>query len=129
MPSMDAAASGPRSDGSRFMETTMKSISSVIKSGLICGTALVASAASSLAADIDYSRYFKSSTALSAISSAVSILEPCEKPIQFSEQVEKDSVTFSASCPSSDGEAITVKLSFQRDESGNLFPDSFDYAN
>ena len=35
----------------------MKPISSVIKSGLICGTALVASAASSWAADIDYSRY------------------------------------------------------------------------
>jgi hypothetical protein len=111
------------------METTMNPNSSTFKGAVICATVFLASAAPSWAADVDYSRYFKSSTALSAVSSAISILEPCEKPISFSEKVDDDIVTFSASCESSDGEAITVNLTFQRDESGDLFPDSFDYAN
>ena len=104
-------------------------ISNPYKGAVICAAVFFASAAPSWAADVDYSRYFKSSTALSAVSSAISILEPCEKAISFSEKVEDDIVTFSAKCESSTGEAITVNLTFQRDESGDLFPDSFDYAN
>jgi hypothetical protein len=111
------------------MEKTMTSISSLIKGGLICGSMLVAATTSANAADVDFSRYFKSSAALSAVASAVSILEPCEKPVKFAETVEEATVKLKATCPASDGEAITVELSFQHDEAGNLFPDAFDYGN
>lgn len=108
----------------------MKPVSSLLMGALVCGTAIAASTVASVAADkIDFSRYFKSSTSLAAVSSAVSILEPCDTPIAFSEDVDKESVTLTAVCKSSDGESISVKLSFQRDESGHLFPDSFDYGN
>ena len=103
-------------------------ISSPFKGAMICAAAVLVPAAS-WAADVDYSRYFKSSTALSAVASAISILEPCENPISYAEKVEDDSVTFSATCKSSGGEAITVNINFQRDETGELFPDTFDYTN
>jgi len=111
------------------METMMNPVKNLLNSGLICGTLLVAATSSGFAADVDFSRYFKSATALSAVASAVSILEPCEKPIKFSEKVENDSVTLTATCPASDADSITVNISFQKDESGTLFPDSFDYGN
>ncbi len=107
----------------------MTSIPSLLKSGVISSTVLVLVATSANAADVDYSRYFKSSAALSAVASALSILEPCEKPIAFSETTEESAVKLKATCPATDGEAITVELSFQSDEAGNLFPDSFDYGN
>lgn len=107
----------------------MNPIKNLLKGGLISCPLLVAATTSSFAADVDFSRYFNSATSLSAVASAISILEPCEKPIKFSEKVETDSVTLTATCPASDGEAITVNLSFQKDESGTLFPDSFDYGN
>lgn len=107
----------------------MISISDLLKGGLICGSILVVATTSANAADIDYSRYFKSSTALSAVASAISILEPCEKPVQFSETVEDTSVKLKATCPATDGDPITVELSFQKDDAGNLFPDTFDYGN
>lgn len=129
MPSIGAASSSFRLNSSRIMETTMNPISSPFQGAVICAAIILASAVPSWAADVDFSRYFKSSTALSAVSSAISILEPCEIPISFSEKVESDTVTFSATCQSSAGEAITVNVNFQRDESGDLFPDTFDYAN
>lgn len=107
----------------------MNPIKNLLRGGLICGSLLVAATTSGSAADVDLSRYFKSSTALAAVASAVSILEPCEKPIQFSEKVEAEAVTLTATCPPSDGDAISVNVSFQMDESGTLFPDSFDYGN
>ena len=107
----------------------MTSIPSLLKSGVFCGAALVLAATSANAADTNYARYFKSSAALSAVASAISILEPCEKPIQFSEKTEDSTVKLKATCPATDGDAITVELSFQSDEAGNLFPDSFDYGN
>ncbi|MBU2581948.1 MAG: hypothetical protein KJ622_09540 [Alphaproteobacteria bacterium] len=107
----------------------MNPVTNLLKGGLVCGALLVATSTSSIAADVDFSRYFKSATALSAVASAVSILEPCEKAIKFSEKVEKESVTLTAVCPASEGDAITVNVSFQKDETGTLFPDSFDYGN
>ncbi|MCH9808993.1 MAG: hypothetical protein K0U74_14810 [Alphaproteobacteria bacterium] len=108
----------------------MKLVSSLFKGVLICGGVLVATSVSSRAADsVDFSRYFSSSTALSAVSSALSILEPCDKPIKFSEKIEKEAVELTAVCKPDEGDSISVRLSFQRDESGNLFPDSFDYGD
>lgn len=119
---------GKTADRLNFMETEMNSVSNLLKGGLVSGCLTVAATTSSLAADVDFSRYFKSAAALSAVASAVSILEPCEKAIEFSEKVEGDSVTLTAVCPASDGEAITVNVEFQKDETGTLFPDSFDYG-
>lgn len=107
----------------------MNSVTSLVKGGLVFGCLLVAATTSGHAADVDFSRYFKSATALAAASSAVSIVEPCEKAIQFSEKVEKDSVTLTVVCPASEGDAITVNVIFQKDETGTLFPDSFDYGH
>lgn len=104
----------------------MKTMSCLLKGGFFLGSIFVVTASAGIAAEVDFSRYFKSSISLSAVASAVSILEPCESPIKFSEKVEAEDVTLAATCAGSD--AITVKVHFQRDESGNLFPDSFDYG-
>ena len=106
----------------------MKPVSSLLKGAAISSCLLVVTATGATAADVDYSRYFKSATAMSAVASAISILEPCEKPIKFSEKVEEDAVTLTATCPAG-ADSITVNVSFQRDETGTLFPDSFDYGN
>lgn len=87
------------------------------------------STSAAMADKVDFSRYFKSSTALSAIASALSIVEPCGKPVEFKEEVSKDAVVFSARCAATGSEPITVKINFQKDEEGNLFPDTFDYGH
>ncbi len=97
--------------------------------GLFAGFQVLSFAAPAAAAGVDFSRYFKSSTALAAVTSAVSILEPCDTPIQYTEEVSKEMVVLTAKCPATGGESISVKISFQQDEEGNLFPDTFDYGN
>ncbi|MEQ8824510.1 MAG: hypothetical protein RIC14_09060 [Filomicrobium sp.] len=98
--------------------------------GSLLSCALLAASLSAASAEgTDYSRYFKSSSALSAVASAVSILEPCEKPIKFEETKDGSTLKLKMTCPATEGDAIVVELTFQTDDAGNLFPDSFDYGN
>ncbi len=96
----------------------------------MCGAMLVFSAGTAAAAEADLLRYAGSSATLSAVVTAVSLVEPCEGDVTFAEEVIESYqvVELTVACSSDSDTARTVILRFDMLEGGGLRPASFGRA-
>ncbi len=94
------------------------------------GLAVVCTAGTAVAAEADFSRYAGSSATLSAVVTAVSLVEPCEGEITFAEEVidSYQVVELTVSCSSDSDTSRAVILRFDMLEGGGLRPASFGRA-
>ncbi len=96
----------------------------------ICGGAAVLVAGAATAAEPDFSRYASSSATLSAVVTAVALVEPCEGDITFAEEVidSYQVVELTVACSSDADASRSVILRFDMLEGGGLRPASFGRA-
>lgn len=96
---------------------------------VMCGLAAICTAGTAVAAEADFSRYAGSSATLSAVVTAVSLVEPCEGEITFAEEVidSYQVVELTVSCSDSDTSRAVI-LRFDMLEGGGLRPASFGRA-
>jgi hypothetical protein len=87
-------------------------------------------AATAMAAEADLSRYAGSSSNLSAVVTAITLVEPCEGDITLSEEVidSYQVVELTVACSSDADDTRTVILRFDMLEGGGLRPASFGRA-
>ena len=98
--------------------------------GLLCAAALVLGVRAAEAAETDLSRYAQSSATLSAVVTAISLVEPCDGEIALAEEVIESYqvVELMVSCSSDSDDSRTVILRFDMLEGGGLRPASFGRA-
>ncbi len=89
---------------------------------------------SSLAAQdtepFDFAKYAASSATLSAIATAVSLVEPCGQPLSYTEEIIESYgvVELTVACIGDGDEEAAVILRFDIQENGYLIPQSFELA-
>ena len=101
-----------------------------ILAGAVCGGMALLITGTAQGAEADFKRYAGSSTNLSAVATAVSMVEPCEGDITFSEEVIESYqvVELTVGCSSDGDTSRAVILRFDMLEGGGIRPASFGRA-
>lgn len=78
--------------------------------------------------EIKWDKYMQSAAVVSTIATAISMVDPCSVPLEFTETIENNKVKLFVNCFGNEEDEATAIIEFNQFDGGLLMPGKFDFA-